>query len=27
MWWNIAGSNGEQVAVKNRNILEKEMTP
>ena len=27
MWWNIAGSNGVKVAVKNRNILKKEMSP
>ena len=26
MWWNLAGSNGNKDAVKNRNILEKKMT-
>jgi TPR repeat protein len=27
MWWNIAGSNGYEDAVKERNIVEKKMTP
>ena len=27
MWWNLAGSNGNKDAVKNRNIVEKKMTP
>jgi hypothetical protein len=27
MWWNIAGSNGHKGAPKNRNIVEKQMTP
>ena len=27
MWWNIAGSNGNQDAKNKRKILEKEMTP
>jgi len=26
MWWNLAGSSGLEVAVNNRNILEKKMT-
>ena len=27
MWWNLSGSNGYKDAVKNRNIVEKKMTP
>jgi uncharacterized protein len=27
MWWNLAGSNGHKDSVKNRNIVEKKMTP
>ena len=27
MWWNISGSIGDKNAVKNRDIVEKEMTP
>ena len=27
MWWNISGVNGDKDAVKNRNIVEKKMTP
>jgi hypothetical protein len=27
MWWNICGSGGDENCVKNRNIVEKEMTP
>jgi len=27
MWWNICGSSGDKDCVKNRNILEKEMSP
>ena len=26
MWWNLAGSNGDKIAVKNRDIIEKRMT-
>ena len=27
MWWDLSGSNGYEDAVKNRNIVEKKMTP
>jgi len=27
MWFNLSGSNGDKDAVKNRNIVEKEMSP
>ena len=27
MWWNICGSGGDKDCVKNRNIVEKEMSP
>ena len=27
MWWNICGSSGDKDCVKNRNIVEKKMTP
>ena len=27
MWWNISGVNGDKDAVKNRNIVEKKMSP
>ena len=27
MWWNISGSNGNKNAVKNRDTVEKQMTP
>ena len=27
MWWNLAGSSGLEVAVNNRNIVEKKMSP
>ena len=27
MWFNLSGSNGDKDAVKNRNIIEKRMTP
>jgi hypothetical protein len=27
MWWNIAASSGNKIAVKNRDILAKQMTP
>jgi len=27
MWWNICGSNGSKDCVKNRTIVEAEMTP
>ena len=27
MWWNLSGSNGHKGGVKNRNIVEKRMTP
>ena len=27
MWWNICGSSGDKDCVKNRNIVEKEMSP
>ena len=27
MWWNLSSSNGYKDAVKNRNIVEKKMTP
>ena len=27
MWWNICGSNGDKDCVKNRNIVEKKMSP
>jgi|TARA_B110000495_G_scaffold79030_1_gene67804 hypothetical protein len=26
MWWNLASANGHKVAVKNRKLLEEEMT-
>ena len=27
MWWNIAASSGDEMAVKNRGIVAKQMTP
>jgi len=27
MWWNICGSIGDEVCVRNRNIVEKKMSP
>jgi len=27
MWFNLSGSNGNKMAVRNRNIVEKKMTP
>jgi uncharacterized protein len=27
MWWNLAGTNGNKMAVRNRNSIEKKMTP
>jgi hypothetical protein len=27
MWWNLAGSNGQKGSAKNRNMVERKMSP